>query len=103
MTNNPVYQTEFANPLGRKSHWSGHKRLAVGVHDVACFNGFRVRNVIEIMQVSEFSPTLRTVGDFKELNVQDVIQTDAAGARLLAAKLIEAADAAEGRVGEGEG
>jgi hypothetical protein len=94
--NNILHHEEVPNSLGEETAWGDHEALVVTVGRKCRYNSIPVEGVITIHQPDE--EALNDWRDSKDIDYllsASNIQTTAKGARVLAAALIKAADAAE--------
>ena len=96
-----AYQAVVENPLGRSTDWPEHCALGVVAHRRYGVDGIDVGPVIEVIQFEDDEALWAPV----ETDLRDVIAgcsliSTPEGARSLAAKLIEAADAGDQVAGE---
>ncbi|WP_242137007.1 hypothetical protein [Sphingomonas sp. TREG-RG-20F-R18-01] len=85
------FEETIDNALFDKTGWSDHDKLTVGVHGRYTFNSTPVEGLIQIIQQEDDDAE---ADDFRDMMGPTVITT-AAGARLLAAVLLKAADVAD--------
>ena len=91
---NIEFQETVWNDLGGTTGWGQHVKLTVGVHTKYTFNSLPVYGCIQIVQQSA-EDIEEDFDDFRDMEMEASILTNAAGARKLAGLLLRAAEAAE--------